>query len=277
MRKSKKILGLVAGGIFAAMLVTSVSIVAFDACDGQNCSANSKHITGNGKIVTKSAIVTEFNAINVGGQFEVVIDKGKQSSASVTTDENILPYVNMSVSDHTLNVGIQSGISVSASKIEKVNITTLALHNINLGGDAILRATKMDSDDLALSMGGKSVGYLQGDIKNLQIKLLGKSELHVDVANSNSIDLNIAGNGTVYLSGTVKKLSIATAGKALVFAKNLTADEVAIAGAGKSEVTIHAVKTLSVLTAGQSHIKYYGDPTINKNAFGDVTVEKLGS
>ncbi len=272
MKTSKKILLATASGVFATVLVLTAS---FRACAATN-SWGGNEIVGNGKIVTKSTTAANFDNVTVGGLFDVTINPGTAGNVIVTTDENILPYINVTTANNGLNVGIQSGVSLSPSQNNKVTITAQTLHNMSFGGKTIFHAANLNSDHLNLNMGGKSVGYLQGDIKNLQLSLGGNSELHVTVANDDTINLTMGGKGDVSLAGTVKSLTITTGGKATIDAKNLTADDVTISGAGDSDITVHATKTLSVNTAGRSDIKYYGNPTVNKNTVGMVTVEKVG-
>lgn len=274
MKNSKKLLWIISGVILAIALIISTSFRA-SASSLLSSLTNNTTIIGNGKIVTKSIAVTGFDAVNIGGKFDVTIHPGNPSSVVMTTDENILPYINTSVSQTTLNIGMQSNTSVSTSQAEKIFITSPTLHTITVGGKTTLHAANINTDHLAFTLNGKSIADLQGNIKNLQLNLNGKSELHVAVMHDDTIDLTMGGKGIVYLSGVVKNLNIISGGQATILAKNLIADNVTISGAGESNITVQALKTLSISTAGKSDIKYYGNPTINRNSFGASSLEKL--
>lgn len=280
MKKSNKIISTVVGGIFVAILVMFVSFNAFSASDDDITLSTvvtdqgGMRVVGNGKIISKSIAVTEFDAINVGGETDVSINSGKQNVV-VTTDENIFPYMNIAVSDKLLDIDTKSGVAISPSQTEKIQITAFSLYKISLHGKTVLNATNINSKDLTLSLGGKSTGNLQGDIKNLQINLHGDSELHLSVVNAESMALKIVGKGMVSLSGKVNNLSIITGGNATVDAKNLVANDVTIVGAGESNMTVYAVKKLSISTAGKSNVQYYGNPEVSKRSFGEATIEQL--
>lgn len=273
MKKSNKILWTITGGIFGGILALSASFNAFSASERDN---NAAQIISNGHIVKQAVAVPAFDSVNVDGKTDVTISHGQPGDIMVSADENILPYLRIAVSDKTLNIGIKSGIELSPSQTEKVFIPVTALHHVRVHGNTVLNAMNVNSDHLTLDMAGKSVGTLHGDVKKLQVNLRGNSDLHLNIANADAIDLKIAGKGEVYLTGNTNNLNITTGGKAIINAKNLVANQVTIISAGESQLTVHAVKTLAVTTAGKSNVQYYGNPAVTKTSFGAATVEKLG-
>ena len=194
-------------------------------------------VVGNDKSVTKTQVLQSFEAINVNGNFELTIEPGKTSQVVVTADENIMPYIDIGVSQNTLNMGMKSGIVIFSSNSQKAVVTTEKLVNVNMTGNAKLEA------------------------KNIQ---------------EESITLTLSGNSAVNLAGQVKNLAINLRGNAKVNARDLKADKVTITGAGNLDITVRAAKKLSMTAAGKSNVKYYGNPEINRTAFGFVTIQKLG-
>lgn len=180
----------------------------------------------------------------------------------------------MSVADNALTINNKKTYQLCPTQKPQLIINTQTLNNINVGGKIILHAMNVKTEHLTLRMGGKSLAYIKGNINAIQSDLGGKSELHLDVTNSDSIKLTMGGKSTLYLTGTTKNLTIVTGGKAVVNAKDLSADDVNIMGAGKSNITIHANKKLSIMAAGDTHVKYYGNPSISKNTFGQSIIEK---
>jgi hypothetical protein len=76
---------------FLSGIFTSGCIVI----DLNGCSAQS--VKGSGNVISESRQVTEFNKIRLEGQGKVVLTQGNQSSLKVTTDDNILPFIETGV------------------------------------------------------------------------------------------------------------------------------------------------------------------------------------
>ena len=281
MKMSNKILALGVSGLFVTALALSISMRNITA-SGDEKNSNSffkiysdKMIVGNEKMQSTTISIPKIDTASIHGKFNVTIQPGKENTATVTTDENILPSIDMLSSNNQLKIGIKSGISVTFSKTPTAVITSPTLQHINLNGKNTLDAKNLNLDHLALSTSGNNTAQLQGEIKTLQLTLNGKSDIHANLANENNILLIINGNGKVFLTGTAKQLTINVAGRATVFAKDLIAETVVIQGAGKSEIIVHASKNLSILTAGENNIKYYGNPHVTNNYFGQTTVERM--
>jgi len=284
MKKSSKILWMFAGIIFAVVLILSVFQNINNASDHKIPSSFSFHffgikkITGNKNITSKSVALINFDTINASEDFDLTYHPGTQNTVTISSDENILPYINVSQEDNQLILGVQPDVSISPSKTEKVEITsTTLLHHINLSGIVSIHAMNLNSDNLTLNMHGMNSGDIQGKIKNIEINLSGKPVLHLKILNADNIILNMHGMGTVYLSGNTQNLNIRSNGKATVFANDLIADNIVITGRGMSDISVHAVKTLSILTSGKSIIKYSGNPQISKNTLGETSVEKTSN
>jgi hypothetical protein len=279
MKKSSRILFTFTGVIIALILLISAVVTSQSLRDTPLSwyvfkAFGIKEVIGNRKIMSKSVDLTEFDTLTVGGDFDVSINYGNQGKIVLTSDENILPYINVNKSSNHVSIGFRSGIAISPSQTEKAIITAPTLHNITLEGVATLNALNMKTNNLTLTMKGKSVGDIQGDINQTQVNLGGNSILHLKLNNAENIKLNIAGISKVFLAGNTKNLIIVTSGKATIQANDLIADNVEITGKGVSDIVVHALKTLSVATSGKSDIKYSGNPVIKRKSSGVVSIEK---
>src|ERR1700678_458940 len=75
-------------------------------------------VMGNDKVVTKTETVAPFENVNIKGNFEVTITPGKPQVA-ITADENIVPYIEIGVSQNALNMGMQPGVTIFSSNPQK--------------------------------------------------------------------------------------------------------------------------------------------------------------
>lgn len=282
MKNSNKVLWLGAISILIMILILSVSmrhsaVTADNSLSSLDFSHPPTHKTlvGNGKMKNTTISEEKFNSVNVNGQFSIVLQPGKENSTTVSTDENILPFITRSLLNDQLTLGVQQGIALSISQPVNTLITNQAIHSLRLNGKNILHAKDISSNDFSLLMNGNNQGDLQGNIKKLQVTLTGHATLHIKVNDAERINLTVGGNTFVYLSGKVQHLNIITTGNAHIIAKDLLADFVIIQGAGKSNIIVHALKKLSVLVAGKNSIQYYGNPILIKHYFGETTIEKI--
>ncbi len=281
MKKSSKVLWIFTGVIFAAFLILAV-LNSVNYLSNPKMSSSfkfnflgHKNITGNKNITSKTVALTAFDTVSIGSDFDVSFNPGSKNTVAITSDENILPYINISQNNHQLSIDVQPELSISPSQTEKAIITSSTpLHQIDLRGIATLHAMELNSDDFTLNMDGMSSAYLQGKIQKIHINLSGKSNLHLKLFDTEAVDLNITGMGTVYLSGNTQNLNISSSGKATVVANDLMADDVVISGSGMSDINVHAVKTLTISASGKSDIQYSGNPNVSRDISGDVSVEK---
>src|SRR5712671_8217893 len=62
-------------------------------------------IGGSGKIITEPRTVSGFSKVSLSGSGQVVIEQTGMESLTVTTDDNLLPYIKAEVHGDTLELG----------------------------------------------------------------------------------------------------------------------------------------------------------------------------
>ncbi len=258
--------------ILAGILFTAISFRIFAPNEFfENFSLfNDPIIQGNGKTVRQSINAAGFNSMNAQGKLDITLQPGNQESVILRTDENLVPHISIETKGNALDMKTLANLT----PLPHVAITSNNISEINLSGKTILHANDVNSQQLSIIMNGKSICYLQSNTKILKINLNGKSELHADVNQADNVTLLVNGKGDLYLTGKTNNLTISSHGKSTVHASELVANNVVLNSAGKSNVTIHAVKTLSVIAVGKSEVKYSGNPIITRETAGESTLEK---
>ena len=243
MKKSNKIFWIGLGSMFVVVFIMTTPFRVLNAEPQSETfvsvttTSTGKKIVGNDTLITKFTTVASFDTINVSGNFAVTLNPGSAPRVAVTADENIMPYLKVGVSRGALNLGVQSGLSILSSQSQKAVITSSTVKKINFMGNNRLDAKKITGETFVL---------------------------------------DLSGNEEVHLAGEVKNLTLNAFGQATVYAKDLKAENVTISGAGNVDATVSVVKKLTVTASGKSDIKYYGNPEVNKTAFGFVTIQKMG-
>ena len=91
-----------------------ILIVLLAGCVGLVVGCHLPGIRGNGRIKTEERPIATFANVDASGAFEIEWQNGPPI-VRVTTDENLLPYVETNVSGDTLNVAITGAGKVTYS------------------------------------------------------------------------------------------------------------------------------------------------------------------
>jgi Putative auto-transporter adhesin, head GIN domain len=186
-------------------------------------------LRGNGHLKTESLEVTLFVNVEASGAFTVEWQNGPPS-ASVTTDENLLPFVDAKVTDGTFRVRTTRSINPNGSI--KLALTSPSREGASLRGASRFTAQQLTGAAFALKTAGASKVTLDGNINELVASMTGASELRAESLQTKTAELDIAGAGDarVNVSETLKA-SITGAGK-VEYSGNPAHVEKHVAGAG---------------------------------------------
>lgn len=231
-------------------------------------------IKGDGKIITKSLSLAQFNAISAGGNFRVSVKSGDQEQISITTDDNILKHIFPSVKDGELQINTDRPLNLSPTHRIEVNITSSQLEKIHLGGESILNAVHLNTPSLEVSLDGDNQAILSGHISQCTLNLGGNSTVDLTVSHGDSVQINNAGNGKLQLAGATQDLTINNGGNITVSGQKLTAKNVTVSGVGNTQVDIHATDLITVQTVGDSTLRYSGNPKIINRGVGQIDIYK---
>ena len=169
--------------IFAAALVIGLvvsNMFSFGRSAGRwfNFTMNCGSVRGSGNLVNDSRDLSGFNAVDVGGVFQVEISAQKDFSVEVAADDNILPLISTSVEDGVLRIESEGKISptkpivirISAPDIEKLDVSGVA--NVNLRG--------LKNSELAIDASGASKVKIAGETGKLTIDVSGATRIDAD-------------------------------------------------------------------------------------------------
>ena len=173
-------------------------------------------VRGNGKIKTEQREITDFSELQAGGTFEIDWRSGPPS-ITLTTDENLLPYVETQVRDNQLRLRLRE--RVLPTKGLKVTIASSNRTGSKLTGASELIVHQLTGDSYALQTTGAAEVKLDGTVDHLLADMTGASELlakslqvrtaeisttgaaSADVSVSESLKVTITGAGEVVYHG----------------------------------------------------------------------------
>jgi hypothetical protein len=186
-------------------------------------------IRGNGHIKTDERTIGAFANIDAGGAFEIEWKSGAPA-LSVTTDENLLAYVDNHISGDTLRLRTREQIWPTHGI--KVVISSPTRAGAKLSGAVKFTANQISGPKFALESTGAARVTLDGSIDELLADMTGASELNAGGLQTKTAEISTTGaaDAEVAVAETLK-VAITGAGK-VSYSGNPKTIEKHISGAG---------------------------------------------
>src|SRR5437867_7134708 len=186
-------------------------------------------VRGNGRIKTEERRVGAFANLDVGGAFEIEWESGSPA-LRITTDENLLPYVENNISDDTLHLHTREHVWPTHGI--KVVISSPTRAGASLSGAMKLTAKQLGGATFALESRGASEVSLDGKIERLLVDMTGASQLAADRLQTKTAEISTTGAGDADINVTeTLKIVITGAGK-VTYSGNPVTIQKSITGAG---------------------------------------------
>jgi hypothetical protein len=207
--------------------ITTVSLAACVVLVAAGC--NWVGIRGNGHIKTDERPVSAFANIDARGAFTIEWQNGPPS-LHITTDENLLRYINSNVSDDTLHLRTREQIRPSHGVQVVISSPTRA--GARISGAVKLAAKQLSGPRFALESRGASRVSLDGQIDELLADMTGASELTASGLQTKTTEISTTGAADAEVAVADKlKVAITGAGK-VRYSGNPPTIEKQITGAG---------------------------------------------
>jgi hypothetical protein len=169
-----------------------------------NFSVNFGGIQGSGNVETEKRGVANFNAIEVGGIFDVEVVAQKEFSVEVEADDNLLPLIKTEVRGGTLEISTEKKISPKGRI--RVRISAPDVEKLQASGASKLSLANVKNETLSVHASGASKITVDGETQNLEVELSGASKIEAE--NLKAENANVDGSGascaSVNVSGDLK-------------------------------------------------------------------------
>ena len=213
-------------GIF---YMRKIPIVLLAACVVVVVGCHLPGVRGNGQIKTEERQVGSFANLDVGGAFEIEWESGSPA-LRITTDENLLPYVENNVSDDTLRLHTREHVWPTHGI--KVVISSPTRTGGRTRGAVKLTVKQLSGPTFALESKGASEISLDGKVDRLLVDMTGASQLAADGLQAKTAEISTTGAGDAEVAVTdTLKVVITGAGK-VTYSGNPPTINKQITGAG---------------------------------------------
>jgi hypothetical protein len=206
-----------------------ITAVFFPACIIVVVGCHWVGVRGNGHLKTDQRTISTFATVDTSGAFTIEWRNGGPA-LSITTDENLLPYIDNQVSGETLHLHTRENIWPTHGI--KVVISSPTRTGARISGAVKLTANQISGPRFALESTGASKVKLDGNIDELLADMTGASELTASGLQTKTTEISTTGaaDADIAVSETLK-VAITGAGK-VSYSGNPKTIEKHITGAG---------------------------------------------
>lgn len=186
-------------------------------------------IRGNGHIITDQRTIGPFSELQAGGSFEIEWRNGPPA-LSITTDENLLEYIDNRIVDNRLR--LHSRDHLWPTHRIKVVVSSPTRNGAKLTGAVKLTAQQIAGPKFYFQSTGASEVNLDGTVDELLADMTGASELNAKNLQTKSAEISTTGaaEAEIAVSDSLK-VSITGAGK-VSYTGNPPTIEKHVTGAG---------------------------------------------
>jgi hypothetical protein len=186
-------------------------------------------IRGNGHITTEQRTIAAFTEIEAKGAFEIEWHNGTPA-LSITTDENLLPYIENQVSGNKLR--LHGRERVIPTHGIKVVVSSPTLKGAKLTGAVRLNAKQISGPKFYFESSGAGRITLDGNVDQLLADMTGATDLNARSLQTKTAEISATGasKAEIAVSETLR-VSITGAGK-ITYSGNPKTIEKHITGAG---------------------------------------------
>jgi hypothetical protein len=186
-------------------------------------------VRGNGHIKTEERPITAFANVDASGAFEIEWQSGSPS-LRITTDENLLRYIENDISGDTLRLRTRDHVWPTHGI--KVGISSPTRTGGKMRGAVKLTVKQLSGPTFALESKGAAEVVLDGSIDRLLVDMTGASQLAAGGLQAKTAEISTTGAGDADVSVTdTLKVVITGAGK-VTYSGNPPTIEKQITGAG---------------------------------------------
>lgn len=223
-----------------------VLIFAFTSC------MNSK--TGSGNVVTETRNIGSFKSINASNAVHVDVAMGAKESVVVEADDNIMPYVETTISGGTLRI-----------KLRDLNSLTNATINIHVTMPDVAGLDASSSAEI------QSKGTLTGSGK-IDLESSSAAKIDVDI-NAPAVTASASSAGEIIAKGRTKSIDANASSGASVKAEDLHAENAKAEASSGANVNVFASISIDGTASSGGDVRYTGGAAsmkVNESSGGSV-------
>ena len=232
-------------------------------------------VTGSRNLETREFNFSDFTRVEVSSAFEVEISQSDAYSVSVTANDNLFDYIQVSKQGATLQIRLKTASYIGTT--QRASITMPDLYGLELSGATHGTVQGFGSShDFTLELSGASslsmVDMSAGDIR---FNVSGASRVTGDIT-AGDADFDNSGASTVELQGSASDVVIDASGASNAKLADFPVNNANVKLSGASNGTVNLDGRLDANLSGASRLGYIGEPTMGtiNTSGGSILSEK---
>ena len=213
------------------------------------------YTTGSGNIITEKRNTGNFSGISVGGSFDVEVKIGPVAEVTVEADDNVIKFVQTTVSGNTLKIRTEGLHSMNNVHL-KVYITVPELSNIKASASADVKVLDVIKGDGKLSFDASSSADIEAEV------------------DAPEVGAEASSSGSVTLSGKTKNYTARVSSSGDIKSFELLTENTDVSANSSGSAQVHASISLTANASSSGDITYRGAANVKKNVSSSGSVEK---
>lgn len=241
------------------LLIVLVLALSTLACSVTiNGWGSENRVEGSGNVITEERRVSGIDQIDMAGIGYLVIEFGDEESLTVEAEDNIIEYIDTTVSGQTLNISLEDGFNFQPGEPIRFYLTVVELEKVKVSGLGDVELPEIEATEFAIDIsGGGNVDIDQLDVNLFEVDISGVGNLEVD-------------------GGTVVRQVVSISGGGNYKARRLESEDAEVDISGLGNATLRVSDTLDVSIGGGGNVEYYGNPTVDSNVTGLGKIQRMG-
>ncbi|MFD0994201.1 GIN domain-containing protein [Tenacibaculum geojense] len=244
-------------------------------------------IKGDKNIITNTQPITsEFNAIEINDNINLILIQDVINEYKLTADENLHEVLKFNVKDSILK--IYSTHKITSNKKLDVTLKFVNLKHIIIKNKANIKAEtpikgnifyvtahsssnfnlNLKTNESIITLQRNSSGKLKCDAKNVTLIMNDNTSLKADI-NTIKASVTLTKNASLKLKGESNYCNYNIKDNSELNAQGLKAKNIDLYSSNKAKSSVNSSKNLELYAKGKSNIYIYGDPVIEIKGLTD--------
>lgn len=232
-------------------------------------------VRASGPATTQDYDMTGFTSVDAGSVFHMEIVPSSAFSVSVTSNENMFDYIEVTKSGSTLRLSLKNGISVTGPLTLDARISMPEIWGLTLSGAASATANGFSTThDFRLNLSGASSAAIEMQTGKFTCDISGASRAEGSL-NAGDSNMRLSGAANLGLDGSAGNTTMDVSGASNASLSDFMMQDASVTISGGSRASITVNGKLNVNLSGGSTLQYAGNPTMgNVDVTGGSTLQK---
>lgn len=220
-------------------------------------------VGGSGNLDTQEFNFSDFTLVDVGSAFEVEIIQSDSYSVSITADDNLFKYIQVSKKGETLKIGLKLVPSRPLFTTLGAKITMPDIYGLELSGAtrSMIQGFRSSHDFILDLSGASRLGISDMSTGDIRFDISGASKASGDITASDA-DFDLSGASTVQLQGSAKDIRVEASGASRLELDHFQVNNADVELSGASRGAVNLDGRLDADLSGASKLSYIGEPTM---------------